>query len=125
MAILTLDQIEDLRSNAGCDETDVNDVQLNRDYNKALSYDDDDITITFARTMVFVLRRMLGQAHKKIDISGQHVETTERRSQEFEHIEKTLLPLWEKQAGMQGAGALGVRSLDLGIDSEDDCDDYS
>lgn len=116
MPTLTADQITDFRQLVGdeCTEEDISDVQVQAFYDTAYGKSDDSETVE-ALTVVYILRRLLGKSRKKIDQSSEMQTVNERRSQLFEHLQK-LLKYWEGVAGIGGAGALTVGTLDLNID---------
>jgi hypothetical protein len=70
------------------------------------------------KTVVFLLRQMMGKAVHRTDESGEF--GTNRNSQLFVNIRDKLLPYWEKQAGMISGGTLAVGTLNLGIDATED-----
>lgn len=120
MTTLTTDQLSDLRGDSGATTADVSDADMQRFYDKALTFGEDEDT-TYARTMVYILRRLLGGLRKKIDLGGE-IEN-ERQSQLFDHIKDKdgLLAYWEGLAGMSGAGVLttGVLAMDLDYTEDD------
>ena len=119
MSTLTPTQLADFRQWAGDDGSspEINDTQIQADYDKASALSSDAVTVE-ATTMVFILRRLMGLARKKIDVRGE-VEA-ETRSQLFEHIRDELLPYWSGLAGMNIKGGLSAGVLSLGIDMTDD-----
>jgi len=114
---LTTEQEDSFRGDAGdvAASPDVTSTQLQAFYDKALAFGKDEDT-TYAITMVYYIRRLMGLAIKKIDIRGE-VEA-ETRSQIFEHLKDTALPYWSGLAGMGGGGILTAGVLELNIDYE-------
>lgn len=120
MATLTTAQKDSFRGDAGDTSATAPDVtadQLQAFYDKAVTFGQDADT-TYAITMVYYIRRLIGLAIKRIDIRGE-VEA-ESRSQIFEHLKDTLLPYWSGLAGMGGLGIMVVGNLNLDLDYDDD-----
>ena len=75
--------------------------------------------VTYALVMVRILRRLMGDARKLIDIRGE-VEA-ETRSQYLKNLAEIMIPMWEELAGLNSNGTIQVGTLNLGIDyTEDD-----
>lgn len=119
MTTLTADQIASFRGDAGdkAATPDVTDAQLQAFYDKALTFGEDADT-TYAITMVYYLRRLLGLSRKFVDARGE-VEA-ESRGQYFEHIKDMLLPYWETIAGWGGGAVLQMGNLNLDLDYDED-----
>ena len=101
---------------------DLDNPSIQAAYDRAYAFDDDDADMTEARTMVYLLRRLLGRARKKIDARGD--AESESFGQLFDHI-KDMLDEWEGRAGMSGSiGGIGVGSLDLNL-SCDEVDEWA
>ena len=116
MAALTAAQFEDIRQHIGeLDEvvSKITNVVIQRDYDKALAFGD-DAEYTEARTVVYLLRRLLGIERHQVDVRGEIQQ--ESRSQKFKHIQEILLPMWEELAGMTSEGHIDMGGLDLGLD---------
>lgn len=117
MPTLTAEQITDFRMLIGDElatENEISDADIRAQYDKAHAFGADADT-TEARTVVYLLRRLLGLQRRLMDKSGDI--QNERHSQLFEHI-KDMLKYWEDLAGMTGgaSGTLSVGVLNLGID---------
>src|ERR1051326_1490725 len=98
MTTLTDDQLADYRMQAAnCKIDEISDPQIQAYYDKAVTFGEDDET-TEARTMVYMLRKLMGIYSEKVDVGGE-IET-ERRSQLYDHVQDKLLPYWEGLAGM-------------------------
>lgn len=117
---LTDAQIADLREQAGDTSESLTPERIQAFYEKALVFGGDDDQ-TEARTIVYMLRRLIGQASVLVDKGGQ-IEI-EKQSQWFDHIKDVLLPYYEGLAGMSGGGILTAGDLDFGIDADEDDDD--
>lgn len=116
MTTLTDDQIASYRGDAGDvseDSPEVTDPQIQAFYDKAVTFGNDDDT-TYAITMVYYIRRLMGLAVKKIDTRGE--VQADSRSQIFDHLKDNLLPYWEGLAGMSGGGRIRTGALDMNID---------
>ena len=116
MTTLTAEQTASFRGDAGDTAgTDVTDPQLQAFYDKATAFGKDEDT-TYAITMMYYIRRLIGLAIKKIDTRGE--VQAESSSQIFEHLKDTLLPYWSGLAGMSGGGIISAGVLDLNTDYE-------
>lgn len=113
MPTLTADELQDYRQLAGdADEPfDISDDRIQGFYNTAYAKGEDAET-TQALTIVAMLQRLYGLMLRKVDKGGE-IET-EDRSQMTKHF-KDALAYWEGVAGVGGAGALGVGTLDLNL----------
>lgn len=116
MPTLTASQIDDFRAMCGVlfsTETEITDPKIQAFYDRAVAFGY-DTDLTEARTNVYILRYLRGQARVKIDVGGQQ-DRTESRSQLFKNL-TDLLEYWEGLAGMEGGGVIGVGTLNLNID---------
>lgn len=120
MPTLTPEQISDLRGDSGDvgSSPEVSTIDLQRFYDKAYALGNDE-DVTYATTMVYIIRRQIGLAIKKIDVRGE-VEA-ESRSQIIKNLRDSLKD-WEMRAGMTGGigGMIQVGTLNLGIDYTDE-----
>jgi hypothetical protein len=118
MPTLTDDQYADFRQLCGdlCTPENISDARIQAFYDAAYAAADEDATRE-ALTVVSILRRLLGLAINKIDVQGEIQGA--QRSQIFDHL-KDALKYWEGVAGIGGAGALKVGTLDLALDMTED-----
>lgn len=122
MADLTPQELARLRSLTGDTNAklyDLTDQEMQEEYDAAqVDYTASSIPSAFNVTIVYVLRRRLGEAIKWTDRSGEN--NSESRSQRWDHLVK-LLDYYEKKFGLFGSGAvLETGTLDLGLDAEED-----
>lgn len=106
---LTAIQLSDFRADIGDTGSSpaFTDDELQRLYTRA---DDDE-----ALARVYAIRQLIAHAAKFSDYTvGQ---TSERKSQIFDHLVTRLLPLWEAEAGILG-GVLHTGGLDTGTDQD-------
>lgn len=119
MTVFTAEQLQDFRQLTGteCTPQDVGDDVVQRLYDRAFAFGHDEST-TEAITVVYLLRRLLGQARIKTDLKREF--ETEVRSQYFKNI-MDMLKYWEgiARAGgftVSGMGSMSVGMLNLDID---------
>lgn len=119
MTALTADELLDYRQIIGdADEPfDISDDRIQGFYDAAVAKGEDAET-TQALTVVAMLYRLYGLMLRKVDKGGE-IET-EDRSDLKKHYEDAI-KLWEGIAGIGGAGAFGVGTLDLNL--IEDCED--
>lgn len=111
-------QIDDFRQLCGdeCTPEIISDSRIQWFYDQACAEGEDAEEIE-ALTCVKILKRLLGVASTKIDKSGEF--QNEKHGDIFDNT-LVLLKRYEGIAGIGGAGSLGVGSLLLDIDYNED-----
>lgn len=118
MPTLTAAEIVDYRELAGdeCTTEVLSDARMQVLYDAAtaLGY---SANRTQAVMVVYMLRRLLGDARKKIDNTSEMSGNRETRSQLFDHLMK-MLGYWEGLAGLPGTGGglITIGSMDMNLD---------
>lgn len=117
MPTLTADEIADYRELVGdeCTDAVMSDARIRALYDAAYAVDSSDPAATQALTVVYILRRLIGDARKKIDNTSEMSGNRETRSQLFDHL-MIMLKYWEGVAGIGGAGALSVGGINMDLD---------